>query len=72
MCLEKRSSLGFTLVEILIVIGIIGILASVIMGSLKAARQQAYQARTLAGFKQLATALEKFAGDNGGEYIRAT
>lgn len=61
----SSSSRGFTLIELLVVIAIIGILASIVLASLNTARKKGRDARRLADLKQLQTALELYASDNG-------
>lgn len=57
---------GFTLVEILIVIAIIGILANLVVGEIISVREATLKTRTDAEFRQFATALEKYKTDHGG------
>lgn len=59
------KSKGFTLIELLVVISIIGLLASVVLVSLNGARIKARDARRIADLKQITTALELYASDNG-------
>lgn len=58
--LKFNKDSGFTLVELLVVIAIIGVLSSVVLVSLNSARAKARDARRLADFKQIQTALELF------------
>lgn len=53
---------GFTLVELLVVVGIIGILASIGVASLNSARQKARDAKRIADIKQMSTILESEEG----------
>jgi prepilin-type N-terminal cleavage/methylation domain-containing protein len=59
---------GFTVLELLIVIAIIGILASVIIPSVNGGREKALKSRTLSELKTMATALELYRNDNNGNY----
>ena len=55
----------FRSIELLIVVGIVGILSSVILGVLGSARVKAYESRTETEFKSLAEALELYVDDWG-------
>lgn len=59
---------GFTLIELLVVISIIGVLSSIILGSLSDARASARDARRLSDIKTIQTALEVYALQNNGLY----
>lgn len=57
--------MGFTLLELLAVVAVVGILAALIFPNLGAARQAANRARTKVQFNQWATAIEAFRGEYG-------
>lgn len=59
---------GFTLIELLVVISIIAFLASAALVVLNSARIKARDAKRLADLKQIKTALDLYAQDNGGSY----
>jgi prepilin-type N-terminal cleavage/methylation domain-containing protein/prepilin-type processing-associated H-X9-DG protein len=61
---SKRK--GFTLVELLVVIGIIAILISVLLPTLSAARKAGYKLKCLANLKQMGDAYKLYAVDNKG------
>ncbi len=63
---SQKNNLGFTILELLIVIAIIGLLSSMVMGNLSTAKDKAYEAR---GKKELLTlyeALQLYMTDRGG------
>lgn len=60
-----EESKGFSLVEILIVIAIVGFLTSVVVSSLVKAKNKAYLMRTQVEFKSMAEALEFYRDDHG-------
>lgn len=57
---KKNSPAGFTLIELLVVISIISLLSSIVLTSVNSARAKARDARRVADFNQLRTALELY------------
>src|SRR5690349_25106182 len=63
---------GFTLVELLVVIGIIALLISVLLPALGKARQAAATAQCLSNVRQLCTATIMFANEHKGNMQTVT
>lgn len=61
----KQRSPGFTLVELLIVIAILGVLASLILANMSGARERARDAQRKSDLKQMQTALRMYFTDFG-------
>ncbi len=61
----KRSENGFTLLELLVVIGIIGLLASIIVVNLTGARKRARDTKRIADVRSMQTAVEEYYGKYG-------
>jgi prepilin-type N-terminal cleavage/methylation domain-containing protein len=59
---------GFTLIELMIVIAIIAILAAILIPNFIHARAESLSAACEGNEKQIATAMEEYAVDNGGTY----
>ena len=62
----RRSLRGFTLVELLVVIGIIALLVSILLPSLNKARQQANLVACMANLRQIGSTLQIYAAQNKG------
>lgn len=69
---RMREESGFSLVELLVVILIIGVLAAVAVGALLAQKQKAYGASAKDLASNAETAAETIATDNGGSYGAVT
>src|SRR3989338_886658 len=67
----KHTNKGFTLVELLVVVAIIGLLAGIAVVSVNSVRVKARDARRLADAKQLQNALELYNNTKGGVYPMA-
>ncbi len=66
----RISRLGFTLVELLVVIGIIALLISILLPALSKARETANRVKCAANLKAFGTCLLVYANDNNGAYPR--
>jgi general secretion pathway protein G len=63
--MKQQKKQGFTLIEILIVVAIIAILASVVLVGLGPTQQQGRDARRLSDLRETQTALELYYNQNG-------
>src|SRR5262245_59464665 len=67
---QPNRTRGFTLVELLVVIGIIALLISILLPSLNRARETANRVKCAANLKSIGQALMLYAGENRGAYPR--
>jgi prepilin-type N-terminal cleavage/methylation domain-containing protein/prepilin-type processing-associated H-X9-DG protein len=59
---------AFTLVELLVVIGIIAVLVGILLPTLGRARKSARTTACLSGVRQLCMAMQQYMNDNGGQF----
>ncbi|MCM1565292.1 MAG: prepilin-type N-terminal cleavage/methylation domain-containing protein [Dehalobacter sp.] len=66
MCLQmKKKNKGFTLIELIVVIAILGILAAVLIPTFTGFQNKAKATQALVDAKQIATAIDGIKAENG-------
>jgi len=62
----EKTRQGFTMIEMLVVVGILGILMAILMGNFTGATESARSAKCLANLKNLANAVQAYGMSSGG------
>ncbi|MES2569825.1 MAG: prepilin-type N-terminal cleavage/methylation domain-containing protein [Verrucomicrobiota bacterium] len=62
---NKQNQSGFTLVEIMIVVSLVALLSAITVPNLSRARKRSQAARILADLRQIDSAINQYAIDNG-------
>ena len=67
-----RPHRGFSLMEVLVVIGIIGLLMAILLPTMERVRHQGYIANCASNLRQIGQAISMYTNENHGEYPRTT
>lgn len=67
--MQNRDHAGFSLVELLVVIGIIAILAALLLPALGRSRESAQKATCAGNLKQMALVFKMYADENNGQWV---
>ncbi|WKZ25732.1 MAG: prepilin-type N-terminal cleavage/methylation domain-containing protein [bacterium] len=64
--MNNKTKKGFTLVELLVVVSLIGVLATLVIANMNSARERARDTQRKSDFRNIQTALRLYYNDNGG------